>query len=190
MNRIFQGLWSKPRKPRQRPTLGQGGIDVRQRIREMSDQELARGADAYFGKFTPDSIQYKKPFSDPEQSVFLTKHLGLLFQAADLFRGARVLDFGCATGWLSLGLAQMGCDVIGIDIAPSAIRLADRLKATRRVPSDGRLEFRTYDGGRLPFGDSTFDRIVCCDTFHHVRDQAHVVREFARVLKEDRKSVV
>ena len=184
MNRFFHGLWSKPRKPRPRPVLGPGGIDVRQRIREMSDQDIAHGADAYFAKFTPDSIQYKKPFSDPEQAVFLTQHLGLLFQAADLFRGARVLDFGCATGWLSLGMAQMGCDVVGIDIAPSAIRLAERLKATRRVPSDGRLEFRAYDGGRLPMGDGTLDRIVCCDTFHHVRDQAHVMREFARVLKD------
>jgi hypothetical protein len=28
------------------------------------------------------------------------------------------------------------------------------------------------------------DRIICCDSFHHVRDQAHVLREFARVLKD------
>jgi ubiquinone/menaquinone biosynthesis C-methylase UbiE len=182
MKRFLSRLRPQARKSTE--PRGHPEIDVRQRARELTDQELVQGADAYFAKFTPDSIQYKKPFSDPEQAVYLTQHLGLLFQAADLFRGARVLDFGCATGWLSLGMAQMGCDVVGVDIAASALKLADRLKATRRVPSDGRLEFRLYDGQRLPMADDTFDRIVCCDSFHHVRDQAHVLREFARVLKD------
>ena len=176
---------SRPKfKPAVRPTLGPAGIDARQRARELTDAELVQGANNYFGKFTTDSIQYKKPFSDPEQAIYLTQHLGVLLQAADLFRGARVLDFGCATGWLSLGMAQMGCDVVGVDIAASALKLAERLKATRRVPSDGRMEFLLYDGQRLPAEDASFDRIVCCDAFHHVRDQAHVMREFARVLKD------
>ncbi len=183
MNRLFSRLRLRA-NTQSRPALGPSGIDVRQRAAELTDQELARGADAYFAKFTPDSIQYKKPFSDPQQAIYLTQHLGMLFRSADLFRGARVVDFGCATGWLSLGMAQMGCDVVGIDIAASALKLAERLKSTRRVPSDGRMEFRLFDGVRLPLADGTLDRIVCADSFHHVRDQAHMLREFSRVLKD------
>ena len=165
---------------------GQGSpeSDVRKRIDRLSDHELLKAANAYFAGMTPDSIQYKKPFSDPVASPTLIRNLGTLLQAADLFRGARVLDFGCATGWLSLGMAQMGCDVIGVDIAPSALRLAKRLKSRRRVESDGRMEFHAYDGRRLPVDDESVDRIVCCDAFHHVRDQAFVLQEFARVLRD------
>jgi 2-polyprenyl-3-methyl-5-hydroxy-6-metoxy-1,4-benzoquinol methylase len=179
LNRLRSfGLHPRPREIESRR------IDPKRRAGELTDQELIQGADAYFAKFTPDSLQYKKPFSDPEQSPFLAQHLGILLQAADLFRGAQVLDFGCATGWLSMGMAQMGCDVVGVDIAASALKLAERLKATRRSVSDGRMEFRLYDGRRLPAPDASFDRIVCSDAFHHVRDQAHVMREFSRVLKE------
>lgn len=158
-------------------------VDVKDRVLQLSQQQLLDSADAYFAKFTTDSIQFKKPFSDPEQSVHLTQHLGLLFQGADLFRGARVLDFGCATGWLSLGMAQMGCDVIGIDVSAAAIKLAEKLKTHRHTYSDGRLEFYTCDGVHLPVADNTVDRIVCFDAFHHVRDQQETLREFSRVLK-------
>jgi len=160
------------------------GVDVQQRIAQLSDTELLKAADAYFARFTTDSIQYKKPFSDPAQSPKLAMHLGIMLQAADLFRGARVLDFGCSTGWLTLGLAQMGCDAIGIDVTPSAIRLAERLKATRRVKSDGSMDFHCYDGYRLPLSDESIDRIVCFEAFHHLRDQAAILKEFARVLKQ------
>ncbi len=159
------------------------GVDVQQQIAQFSDNGLLQAADAYFARFTTDSIQYKKPFSDPAQSPTLAMHLGIILQAADLFRGAEVLDFGCSTGWLSLGLAQMGCDVIGVDVAPSALKLAERLKSTRRVRSDGAMDFHLYDGYRLPLGDASVDRIVCFDAFHHVRDQAATLKEFARVLK-------
>ena len=165
---------------------GQGSPenDVRRQIDRLSDHELLKAANAYFARITPDSIQCKKPFSDPATSPTLIRNLGTLLQAADLFRGARVLDFGCATGWLSLGMAQMGCDVIGVDVAPSALKLAERLKARRRVESDGRMEFHAYDGRRLPVGDESVDRIVCYDAFHHVRDQASALKEFARVLRD------
>jgi 2-polyprenyl-3-methyl-5-hydroxy-6-metoxy-1,4-benzoquinol methylase len=169
---------------RSRRTPGKPQIDARQRAAELSDAELVQGADSYFARLTPESVQFKKPFSDPHQAVQLTQHVSLLFECAHLFRGAKVLDFGCSTGWLSLAMAQMGCDVDGVDISTSAIRLAERLKNTRHARSDGALEFRTYDGTRLPFADGTFDRIVCCDALHHVRDQAFVIKEFARILKD------
>ena len=87
--------------------LPPGFIDVRDRIRELSHEDLLAGADGYFAGLTLESPQCRKPFSDPAQAVHHFHHLSLLLQAAELFRGARVLEFGCATGWLSLGLAQM-----------------------------------------------------------------------------------
>jgi len=172
-------------KPKKKSLAPQNqSVDVKQKIAQLSDIDLLKTADAYFARFTTDSIQYKKPFSDPAQSPQLAMHLGTMLQAADLFRGAKVLDFGCSTGWLTLGLAQMGCDAIGIDVAPSALRLAERLKATRRVKSDGTMDFHCYDGFRLPLSDESIDRIVCFEAFHHVRDQAATLKEFARVLKQ------
>ncbi len=167
-----------------RPQRDPAFIDVQRLIRELSDEDLLRSADAYFAKMSLASEQCRKPFSNPTGAAHQTRHLGLLFEAADLFRGARVLDFGCATGWLTLGLAQMGCDAVGVDISPNALKLAEGMKAARpKVHGAGPVEFLAYDGHRLPLPDASVDRIVCFDAFHHVRDQRATIAEFARVLK-------
>jgi SAM-dependent methyltransferase len=159
-------------------------IDVRRLIAELTDDELLRSADAYFAKMTLASEQCRKPFGNPADAVHQTRHLGLVLEAADLFRGAQVLDFGCATGWLTLGLAQMGCHAVGVDISPNALALAEGLKQARApAQGGGTLAFQAYDGHRLPLADDSLDRIICYDAFHHVRDQGATIREFARVLK-------
>lgn len=158
-------------------------IDVKQLIESLSHEELLRSADEYFSRMTLRSEQCWKPFSNPEHAPHLTRHLGLVLEAADLFRGARVIEFGCGTGWLTIGLAQMGCDAIGVDISPAALALAREVRGEREFPRGGKAGFRLYDGKRLPFPDASVDRIVCYDAFHHVPDQALTLREFARVLR-------
>ena len=160
-----------------------GFIDVRDLIATLTDEELMATADAYFAGLNAGSEQCYKPFSNPSDAVYLTRHLGLLLQAADLFMGADVLDFGCATGWLTLGLAEMGLNATGVDVSPAAIALADGLKAQRGLRPGSVAQFHSYDGHRLPYPDASFDRVVCFDSFHHVRDQATTLAEMARVLR-------
>jgi SAM-dependent methyltransferase len=158
-------------------------IDVRELARTLTDAELLEAADAYFAGLDVDSEQCHKPFSNIGDAVHLHRNLSLVLQAADLFRGADVLDFGCATGWLTLALASLGCEVRGIDVAPSAIALANAWKERRGVRPGGRATFLAYEGRTLPLADASVDRIVCFDAFHHVKDQAGTIREFARVLR-------
>ena len=77
-------------------------IDVRDLIGRLSSDDLLASADAYFAGLTIDSEQCHKPFSNIADAIHIHRNLGLLLQAADLFRGAEVLDFGCATGWLTI----------------------------------------------------------------------------------------
>lgn len=158
-------------------------IDVRQLMMQLTDAELLEAADGYFSKLTLESEQCHKPFSNPGDAVHLTRHLSLLLQAADLFPGADVLDFGCATGWLTLALADLGCNAIGVDISPAAIVLAEAIKTRSPRRGVGSTRFEAYNGHRLPVPDQSLDRVLCFDAFHHVKDQAHVIREFARVLR-------
>jgi len=158
-------------------------INVKQLIAELQDGELLAAADGYFDSLDIDSEQCHKPFSNVADAVHITRNLSLLLQAADLFRGAVVLDFGCATGWLSLALANVGCKVVGVDIAPSALRLADSLRVKRGVRAGGEVRFAAYDGHRLPLDDDSIDRVVCFDAFHHVKNQHATLSEMARVLR-------
>lgn len=158
-------------------------IDVQQLIGQLDDAELLAAADAYFAGLAVTSEQCYKPFSNVADAIHITRNLSLLLQAADVFRGADVLDFGCATGWLSLALSDLGCHVMGVDIAPAALRLAESWCTQRGVRAGGAVQFRAYDGHRLPLADNSVDRVVCFDAFHHVKDQAATLKELARVVR-------
>jgi SAM-dependent methyltransferase len=76
--------------------------------------------------------------------------------------GRRVLDFGCGAGRLSNALAAHTSEVVGIDIAQSMIDEANRINR-----HEDRVSFVSYDGGRLPFPDESFDSVVSLISIQH-----------------------
>lgn len=93
--------------------------------------------------------------------------------------GKRVLDLGCAGGFMAEALAERGAHVTGIDPAAKAIAAAQA-----HAQSNG-LDVR-YDvgvGESLPYADDAFDAVVCVDVLEHVSDLAQVLSEVARVLR-------
>lgn len=95
------------------------------------------------------------------------------------WRGMRVLDLGCAGGFMSEALAERGATVSGIDPAAAAIASASRhAKAT-----DLEIDYRVGVGEALPYPDAAFDHVVCVDVLEHVEDLGKVLDEVRRVLK-------
>ena len=93
------------------------------------------------------------------------------------WQGLRVLDLGCAGGFMAEALARRGARVTGIDPAGKAIGAA-----REHAASEG-LEIR-YDigvGEALPYPDDAFDAVVCVDVLEHVADLERVCAEMARV---------
>jgi ubiquinone/menaquinone biosynthesis C-methylase UbiE len=178
-----------PPAPPPRPA-SHGVIDVLQFIEELTDREMLESADQYFAGLSVDSEQCQKPFSNVRDAGHITRNLGMLFEGADLFPGADVLDFGCATGWLTLAIANLGCNSIGVDISAKALELARQLQSSRSAPKKGTATFICCDGNGLPVPDESVDRVLCFDSFHHVKDQRSTLKEFARVLRQGGRVVM
>lgn len=159
-------------------------IHVRQLLEDASIEDLNRRAEEYFASLTDWEHHLAKPFSTPEESSTLLINLGTLLQGLAPFPGATVLDFGAGTGWLSRLLTQLGCQVVLLDVSPTALRIARELYD--RVPIFGDRpapQFLPFDGMRIQLPEASVDRIVSFDAFHHVPNPEAVLREFARVLK-------
>jgi SAM-dependent methyltransferase len=92
--------------------------------------------------------------------------------------GDKVLDVGCAKGFLVKDLADAcpGLDVYGLDISHYALSHA-------HPDATGRLLRASCD--RLPFADRSFDAVICINTIHNLEPQpcATAIRELQRVSK-------
>ncbi len=97
--------------------------------------------------------------------------------------GYSMLDVGCGTGTLLALQAQDAAaeQLVGLDYSPvMAARAAEKFSQSEQR---GRLSALVGDSERLPFGDSSFDVITCCNSFHHYPHQAQVLLGFRRVLR-------
>lgn len=82
-----------------------------------------------------------------------------------------ILDVGCGSGDLALGLAQRGYTVVGVDFVPSAIEQAQAKAAALPSEVAQRLSFVVGDGLKPSLLETKFGAIV--DTgFYHLFNQA------------------
>ncbi|MCZ6503066.1 MAG: class I SAM-dependent methyltransferase [Gammaproteobacteria bacterium] len=106
-----------------------------------------------------------------------------LIDLADIKTNDAVLDVGCGTGTLAIGIKKTasGANVIGIDGDPEILELARRKAQKEKVEIvfDQGLSFD------LPYQNSQFDRCLSSLFFHHLTldNKLRTFREIHRVLK-------
>ena len=96
--------------------------------------------------------------------------------------GLCVLDFGCGSGDISVGLAKAVApgELHGVDTEEAQIELARSLAASAGT---GNAIFHVGDVTALPFPDGFFDVAHCHDVLMYVPDTQAVLAEVKRVLK-------
>lgn len=159
-------------------------IDYREVIARHGFAEHAARADRYFATLDVHSSVAKKPFAEPAEAAELCGGFAALLPDLMLFPGARVLDFGAGTCWMSRLLALLGCEVTAVDVSRKALEVGEQLIRSDPHSEQLKVQFVTLSGPDLPFSDGTFDRVICFDALHHVPDQQHAIAEFVRVLNE------
>ena len=132
-------------------------------------------------------------FRSLTQKRFVWPFEGFIVSTARLVRAGaislektRVLDFGCGHGRHAMFFVKSGFrHVSGVDLSAEAVSVARAWAASEDAP----IDYRAYDGKRLPWAKGSFDLATCFSTFHHIpaEQQRAVARELTRVIKKGGK---
>jgi len=120
---------------------------------------------------------------------FFTQHKAWLIENLLRSRGLeieklKIVDVGCGVGKIHQYLDGKFAKIAGADVSKTSLDVA---KETYK-----NIDYRWYDGHKLPFDDNVFDLSLAICVFHHVPPEQWVelAREMLRVLRPDGISLI
>jgi SAM-dependent methyltransferase len=105
-----------------------------------------------------------------------------VWSVLDTLAPGRALDAACGTGRHARHLADLGHEVVGIDLTPEML-----VRAAVNVPE---ASFAQADLREIPAGDSEFDVVVCGLALAHLPELADSVAELATVVRPGGRLVI
>lgn len=97
---------------------------------------------------------------------------------------SRILDIGTGTGFLAVLLAELGHEVVGIDISSGMLKIA------KSKSKNSKISFNLGDAENLPFADNSFDATICRHVFWTLPNPDKALSECYRVIKNGGKAVI
>jgi len=93
---------------------------------------------------------------------------------------AKVLDFGCGPGVISLSLGRLGYEVIGLDGSSGMVELARAQLAWAKLPL---VRFEQSDAERFDPSFGLFDAVVCSSVLEYIQDDIGLLGKLVRCLR-------
>lgn len=100
---------------------------------------------------------------------------------------SRVLEVAPGPGYFAIELAKLGnYQITGLDISKTFVEIA-RANATK---AGVRVDFRRGNASAMPFGDGTFDFLLCRAAFKNFTEPERALEEMYRVLRPGGQALI
>lgn len=122
----------------------------------------------------------------PDMQFYIERLSEATIRAARRLRRGRILDVGCGTAREMIQFSQKRWEAWGLDSSDKMLAMARR---------DGRQQGVAIPlvrglAEKLPFRDSSFDRLICKGSLDHFAEPEAFIRETARVLKPRGRAII
>lgn len=136
-----------------------------------------------FQKVSPSKVGIEVPeeFAKYQRNLFNLFFHKLKFPP-ELFRGKKVIDFGCGTGEMDMLLADWGADVEGFDFNEISVARAEDLR--RHFGFGTETRFAVGDVDTYPFRPAAYDVAASFGVIAHVPDQQNMFRRMAEASRK------
>jgi ubiquinone/menaquinone biosynthesis C-methylase UbiE len=108
------------------------------------------------------------------------ERLARLVRAIDPQPEDRALEIATGPGYVAMALAEHCREVVGVDLTPAPIAIAQRTAGERGLTN---VRFEVGEADRLAYRDGEFDIVVCRFAFHHFRNPEAILAQMYRVCR-------
>lgn len=143
----------------------------------MTDERFYKGYFEEGGKLRYRDV-WKRPAGQHYQRKKIETYLSFLCKNAPISRTkTSILDVGCADGVITMKLAGMGYDMVGLEVSRRLLKDGKMAVRGKRL----NIEFIRGDAGNLPFKEDSFDHVLSMAVFQYLLSPLKVLKEFVRV---------
>jgi len=94
---------------------------------------------------------------------------------------ARILDYGCGSGVISLRLAELGFDVVGVDAAKGMITEANKARVQSGYKN---VKFTLINPDTFIPDHSTYDAVICSSVIEYVVNDEELLALLCQSIKQ------
>ena len=129
--------------------------------------------------FDEEAIHYDEWYGTKKGAFIDRIETKCAFELFETHEGMKILDVGCGTGNFSIKLAELGCEIVGIDVSDKMLEMARKKASSKNL----KAEFLRMDACNLDFADETFDGVISIATLEFVSNYQKAIDEMFRVVK-------
>lgn len=111
-----------------------------------------------------------------------------LLRMMDLKNKDIVAELGCGEGFFTRQISKISQKVIGVDLAPELVELAEKKKIEAEIKNDLSYVVASADKTDLP--DNYFDKVLIVLALQNMKDLNGVISEVSRILKKTGKAYI
>lgn len=120
-------------------------------------------------------------YSTEESQRFHESALEHITSLLEPYGKSQILDAGCGDGTHTIRLAQRGYPVLALDFSQ---HILDQARANIEASKlSEQVEFKLGDLLSLPFGDHSFDSVLCWGVLMHIPEVERAIAELARIIR-------